>query len=297
MTSGHAIRSSHLSVHRRTEDAGQYTASNLGTSVEWADGLADAHGKMVGMRIAGVDLAAEADRTGLAILKVGERESLNAQMTIDELLLGADDHAIRNAITQAGRTGIDVPLGWPQKFVEFVSDHASGKLSAPESTDREWRRGLALRETDRYVQRAIGVWPLSVATERIAYAAMRWAGIEARLKAEDVPVVRDGSDAVYEVYPAAALKAWGLRHRGYKGKKNSEVRHELVDELSKTFPNLEWNGHRDLCIADDNALDAVLAAIIALEAYLGRCEPAPADLKSSALREGWIWVPRNDGPD
>ncbi len=297
MTSGHAIRSSPLNAHRHTEDTGQYTASKLGTSVEWADGLADAHGKMVWMRIAGVDLAAEADRTGLAILNVGERESLNAQMTIDELLLGADDHAIRNAITQAGRTGVDVPLGWPQKFVEFVSDHASGELSAPESTDREWRRGLALRETDRYVQRAIGVWPLSVATERIAYAAMRWAGIEAHLRAEGVSTARDGSGVVYEVYPAAALKAWGLQHRGYKGQKNSEVRHQLVDELSKTFPNLEWNGHRDLCVADDNALDAVLAAIIALEAYLGRCEPAPADLKSSALREGWIWVPRNDGPD
>lgn len=245
------------------------------------------------MRVAGVDLAAEANRTGLAILNVGERESLNAQMTIDELLLGADDHTIRNTITQVGRTGIDVPLGWPQRFVEFVSDHAGGSLAAPVTTDREWRRGLALRETDRSVQRCTGVWPLSVATERIAYAAMRWAGIEAHLRAEGVQVARDGSGSVYEVYPAAALKAWGLRHRGYKGHKNSELRHQLVNDLSAKFPNLEWNGYRDLCIGDDNALDAVLAAIIALEAYLGRCEPAPADLETNALREGWIWVPRD----
>ncbi len=297
MTSGHAIRSSHLSVHRHTEDAGQYTASVVGTSVERADSPVDTHGKKVGMKFAGVDLAAEADRTGLAILNFGEGESLNAQMTIDELLLGADDDAIRDTVVQAGRTGIDVPLGWPQKFVEFVSDHASGSLSAPVTTDREWRRGLALRETDRSVQRCTGVWPLSVATERIAYAAMRWAGIEAHLRAEGVSVARDGSGVVYEVYPAAALKAWGLQHRGYKGQKNSELRHQLVDDLSAKFPNLEWNGHRDLCVADDNALDAVLAAIIALEASLGRCEPAPADLKSSALREGWIWVPRIDRTD
>lgn len=249
------------------------------------------------MRVAGVDLAAEADRTGLAILRVGELEPLDAQMTIDELLLGADDHAIRNAVTQADRTGIDVPLGWPQRFVEFVSDHASGKLTAPKTTDREWRRGLALRETDRSVQRRTGVWPLSVATERIAYAAMRWAGLEARLRAEGVPIARDGSGSVYEVYPAAALKAWGLQHRGYKGQKNSEVRRQLVEDLAAKFPNLEWNGYRDLCVADDNALDAVLAAIIALAAYLGRCEPAPAGLKSSARREGWIWIPRNDWPE
>lgn len=246
------------------------------------------------MRVAGVDLATEADRTGLAILDVGEPQTINAQVTIGELRLGADDDAIRNAIAQASGTGIDVPLGWPQSFVEFVSDHASGSLPAPETTDREWRRRLALRETDRHIQRRTGVWPMSVATERIAYAAMRWAGIEARLRAESVPVARDGSGAVYEVYPAAALKVWGLRHRGYKGQKNSEVRHQLVDDLSELFPNLEWNGHRELCFADDNALDAVLAAIIALEAYLGRCEPAPADLILSALREGWIWIPRND---
>lgn len=296
MTSGHAIRSSPLNVRRRTDNTGQQTASVVGTSVERADSPVNTHGKKVGMKVAGVDLAAEADRTGLAILNVGERESLNAQMTIDELLLGADDDAIRDAIVQVGRTGIDVPLGWPQRFVEFVSDHASGHLPAPVTTDREWRRGLALRETDRSVQRCAGVWPLSVATERIAYAAMRWAGIEAHLRAEGVSVARDGSGVVYEVYPAAALKVWGLQHRGYKGQKNSEVRHQLVNDLTAKFPNLEWNGHKDFCVADDNALDAVLAAIVALEAYLGRCEPAPTELKLSTRREGWIWVPRNDWP-
>lgn len=245
------------------------------------------------MRVAGVDLAAEADRTGLAILSIDEPHALNGRIRIDDLLVGADDDAIRATIGQVDRTGIDVPLGWPQRFVEFVSAHASGKLAAPESTDREWRRGLALRATDRSIQRRTGVWPLSVATERIAYAAMRWAGIEARLRADGVPTARDGSGAVYEVYPAAALKVWAMRHRGYKGQKNCEVRHQLVDDLSAKFPNLEWNGHRDLCIGDDNALDAVLAAIIALEAYLGRCELAPAELETSALREGWIWVPRD----
>jgi len=294
MTSAPAIRLSLQSAHQRTENTGQQAASVVGSSVERVDDLVDTHGKKVGMRVAGVDLAAEANRTGLAILIVYEPHSFNRRITIDELLLGADDDSIRDTIARVDQSGIDVPLGWPQRFVEFVSDHASGNLAAPETTDREWRRGLALRETDRFVQRCTGVWPLSVATERIAYAAMRWAGIEAQLRAEGVPVARDGSGSVYEVYPAAALKAWGLRHRGYKGQKNSEVRHQLVDDLSAKFPNLEWNGHRDFCVADDNALDAVLAASIALEAYLGRCEPAPADLKSSALREGWIWVPRND---
>src|SRR5699024_12078938 len=99
------------------------------------DGIRDRN--VTGVQTCALRSAAEADRTGLAILNVGERESLNARMTIDELLLGADDDAIRDTIVQAGRTGIDVPLGWPQRFVEFVSDHASGHLSAPVTTDRE----------------------------------------------------------------------------------------------------------------------------------------------------------------
>ena len=240
MTSGHAIRSNHLNARRRTDNTGQQTASVVDTSVKRADGPVNTHGKKVGMRVAGVDLAAEADRTGLAILNVGERESLNAQMTIDELLLGADDHAIRNAITQAGRTGIDVPLGWPQKFVEFVSDHASGSLSAPVTTDREWRRGLALRETDRSVQRCTGVWPLSVATERIAYAAMRWAGIEARLRAEDVSAARDGSGVVYEVYPAAALKRGACNIVVTKGRRTQKSGTDWLTTCPRNFPT--WSG-------------------------------------------------------
>src|SRR5699024_299607 len=100
-------------------------ASVVDTSVKRADGPVNTHGKKVGMRVAGVDLAAEADRTGLAILNVGERESLNARMTIDELLLGADDDAIRDTIVQAGRTGIDVPLVPLWRSIVLWSKHAA----------------------------------------------------------------------------------------------------------------------------------------------------------------------------
>lgn len=94
------------------------------------------------------------------------------------------------------------------------------------------------------------------------------------------------------MYPAAPLHCWSLPHRGYKGKKKAAVRAELVDRLTQHWPWLDWNGHAELCSVDDNAVDAVLAAVIARDVHLGKCRPPPAELRDSARREGWIWVPQ-----
>lgn len=237
---------------------------------------------------AGVDLAAEASRTGLALLSESDGKCL-----VERLQVGADDISITDTISIAERTGVDVPFGWPDRFVELITAHSAQELHPPQSTDREWRRGNAMRATDVAVHEQTGIWPLSVATERIAYAAMRWAGIEASLRENGMRVARDGSGAILEVYPAAALKRWSLQHRGYKGTNNSASRLELVAGLSERTSYLDWNGHRDQCIEDDNALDAVLAALIAYEAFSGRCVPPPDELLTVVEREGWIWIPRS----
>ena len=121
---------------------------------------------------------------------------------------------------------------------------------------------------------------------------MRWAGIEAQLGELGLSPGRDGSGVICEVYPAAALRCWSLPHRGYKGTKNSALRADLVARLSRQLTWLDWNGHQSLCIADDNALDAVLAAVIAREVERGRCVPPPDELRDVAAREGWIWLPQ-----
>jgi hypothetical protein len=154
-----------------------------------------------------------------------------------------------------------------------------------------------MRFTDREVHRRTGLTPLSVSTDRIAHPALRWAGIEARLRDSGFGVARDGSGVVCEVYPAAALRCWSLTHRGYKGPKNAGERADLVVALSETLTWLDWNGHQDQCAADDNALDAVLAALVAREAARGRCAPPPEELREVVCREGWIWLPQADQHD
>lgn len=235
----------------------------------------------------GIDLAAEAVRTGLAVMRDD-----GGVCVIERVLVGADDENLVAEIRAAQRVGVDVPIGWPTDFIDFIRAHAEQRLPRPESTGGEWRRSLAMRTTDLVVHERTGITPLSVSTDRIARAAMRWAGIETRLRDEGIDATRDGSGLIAEVYPAAALKCWSLRHRGYKGLKNQGSRSELVEALTVRFEWLDWNGAKDLCAADDNALDAVLAAVIARDSALGRCEPPPRRLQERARREGWIWLPR-----
>lgn len=237
------------------------------------------------MRFVGIDLAADPRRTGLAVL------SGTDTATLEHVATGVEDDALIDAICGADKAGVDVPLGWPDRFVDLVAAHSRGALPAPASTGPAWRRDLAMRATDQAVHRRTGQTPLSVSTDRIAHPALRWAGLEARLRKGRVDVRRDGSGVVCEVYPAAALRCWSLAHRGYKGRDNAGPRVDLVDAMSRKF-RVDWNGHRALCEVDDNALDAVLAALVAWEVAEGRCEPPPEALREVARREGWIWLPQ-----
>jgi hypothetical protein len=101
----------------------------------------------------------------------------------------------------------------------------------------------------------------------------------------------DGGGLACEVYPAAALRTWGLPHRTYKKDAHREARVALVDALVELVPWLDLDGHRDVCLAHDDVLDALLSALVAREVHLGRTHRPPAQLRVSARREGWIHVP------
>lgn len=231
--------------------------------------------------IAGVDLASQMANTGLAVLAAG-----NVELRLEKLEVGVDDSAVIEAVVQSVKTGVDVPLGWPDGFVDLVSAHHAGH---PQQHS-DWRTDAVLRLTDRVLKENFGLRPLSVSTDRIAYPALRWSGIEAQLKSTGIDTARDGSGRICEVYPAGYLFQCGLQHRGYKGASNAHVRQKILESLHLVMSR----EHAELCAADDNALDAVLAALAAHAMATGKAYGPCEEHRRTALREGWIWMPRTD---
>jgi len=322
-------------------------------------------------RVAGVDLAAEAAGTALAVLRVepaaasatGAADATGATGTtgatgasgpaaaggatgaavvLESLLLGVDDDTIVQSTRDAQLIGIDCAFGWPVDFVEFVARHGAGPtrdaspmvaapaaapvaatvpvpvpatvaarapssaalapssaaalapLGIPATGDLAWRRRLAYRETDRVVTERTGARPLSVATDRLGMTALRCAVLLDRLAGDGRVVDRSGEhpSAVVEVYPAMALRVWGLARPGYKA--TPDARLALIADLERAAPWLQLGKHRGLMHRSADALDAVLAALVALAHARGASiRPAP-DQGERARVEGWIAIPTVD---
>jgi uncharacterized protein DUF429 len=145
--------------------------------------------------------------------------------TVTNLICGADDRVILDAISHAGKAGIDWPLGWPVDFVAFVAAHQNGEVDSPVGeTGRDWGRRFTTRLTDRAVREQIHLVPLSVAADRIGYVALRCAALLGQLARQGQPADRSGGGTVVEVYPAASLCRWGLPYRRYKSVGDSDPR-------------------------------------------------------------------------
>ncbi len=256
-------------------------------------------------RVAGVDLAAEAAGTALAVLSAG-----GGAVALESLSLGLDDDAIVRATREVELIGIDCAFGWPRDFVDFVSRHSNAAERAAavggvqpadpapalEATgDLAWRRRLAYRETDRVVTERTGARPLSVATDRLGMTALRCAVLLQRLAADLASVGRhvdrsgQNGSAVVEVYPAMALRVWGLARPGYK--QSADARRALIVDLEQAAPWLELGEHRALMTTSADALDAVLAALVALAHRRGASIPPESHQQQLAEVEGWIAIP------
>ncbi|MFI5955002.1 DUF429 domain-containing protein [Cryptosporangium sp. NPDC051539] len=242
------------------------------------------------MRTAGVDLAAEAANTAIAVLGWS-----SAGASVHQVLADVPDDVLVDVVRGADKTGIDCPLGWPDEFVTFLAAYAGGTFTPPgDVSGKDWRRKLVYRRTDEVVRARLRMIPLSVAADRIAHPALRCATVLTRLAALGVPVDRDGSGVVVEAYPAGSLNRWGLPYRRYKGPKNADARHALIDRLLERAPWLDLGRFEALCRASDHALDAVIASLTARAAALGLVEPPAPDDAAAAASEGWIAVPTGD---
>lgn len=120
---------------------------------------------------------------------------------------------------------------------------------------------------------------------------MRAAGLLAALADAGRPVDRTGGGLLVEVYPAAALRLWGLASRSYKGVSNRPALKLLVDELQGALPSLAWEEHDRACRESDDAFDAVVCALLARAASLGLTAGPPVHLTKRAASEGWIHLP------
>ncbi|MEV4106604.1 DUF429 domain-containing protein [Nonomuraea sp. NPDC049695] len=235
----------------------------------------------------GIDLAAEAVRTAVAWLDWSD-----GRARLVRVVVAADDALIVEAVMGANKAGIDCPLGWPDRFVDFVSAHRAGHVQVPEGlAGRTWRRDLALRVTDQVVHQQTGLTPLSVSADRIGHATMRCAALLAELARRGRPVDRRGGEAVVEVYPAACLKRWGLPYRGYKRAANLTELGRLVDRLLEAAPWLDLGEYEPLCRASDDATDAVVSALAARASALGLATVPTGEQAGVAATEGWIALP------
>jgi len=236
-------------------------------------------------RTAGVDLAAESKGTAMAIIAWSPGGA-----RLESLSLDVGDAQITEAAARVVKIGIDCAFGWPDEFVSFLAGHSD--LAQPQAPDggMAWRRTLAYRETDRHVRAKVGRWPLSVSTDRIGLTAMRCAGLLGRLAASGQAVDRSGrSGVVVEVYPGATLRLWKWNLRGYRA--DPEVRRGLVDQMQTDAPWLDLGEHVGLMVESTDAFDAVVAALGARAAWLGRYEKPAPEHQSRAEREGWIVLP------
>jgi hypothetical protein len=203
-----------------------------------------------------------------------------------------DDASIVDLIERCDKVGIDVPLGWPTSFVDAVARH-SVDGSWPAEYRHEDNEHLRLRATDVWVRRDLAMPPpLSVSADRIAIPAMRAAALLSRMQPR-VPL--EGTGVVVEVYPAAALRRWGLDPRGYKHKENRDRRRALLEALLGATPWLAARTeHRELCVESDDVFDSLVAALAARASAVGLVETIPLEHRATAAREGWIAVPLVD---
>ena len=81
-----------------------------------------------------------------------------------------------------------------------------------------------------------------------------------------LPLNPDGQITLLETMPGAALRDFGLPHKGYKkGKEALEKREKILDCLSNrsSVPLLNLDRFRPLCLNSDDCLDSLVAAVVA----------------------------------
>jgi predicted nuclease with RNAse H fold len=237
----------------------------------------------------GIDLASQPKRTAMALI-----DWRDGRAVVDMPVSPLSDEAALQAMHAADWVGIDAPFGWPDLMVRAVGAFADeGTWLDDGDVER-----LRFRLTDQHVHDQTGIWPLSVSSDRIALPAWRCAGL--LWKHAGYRVDRLGGDRVVEVYPGAALTLWAFQRRGYKRSGNAgrqaaqrATRERLVEEIAVRAADwLDLSAAHEACVASDDALDAVLAALVTRAMARKMTWEPPAKYLATIEKEGWIHLPK-----
>jgi len=242
----------------------------------------------------GIDLASQPKGTAACVIEWGEGGGVVTELH-DELTDAAIVALVRSK--PVSKIAIDAPFGWPIAFVEAMSIYAtSGRW--PGAREKE----LEFRATDRHVRALIGRWPLSVSTNYLSYIAFRCARLLTELASNGAAIDRTGAGSVLEVYPAAALRQWGIDSRGYKRRAGATeaarlARGEVLSALVRQLRGVAapWLHLSDAVGArfeeSDDLFDALIAALVARALEIGQCLAIPSEHAAEARAEGWIHLP------
>jgi hypothetical protein len=251
----------------------------------------------------GIDLASQPQNTALcAIAWAPDHAEIvallkgvdNGGTPLNDELLIAAMCGLWGGVAAPSKVAIDAPIGWPVDFVQAVS----GSAPWPVGIDGD-RRRLERRATDHWVHGVASKLPLSVTTDRIAYAAMRAAGVLAHFEATfNQTVDRSGmTGLVCETYPDPAIRRLGLwpataRARDSYKRSAVELRESIMQGLRRAAPWLKLStAHYEACLDSDDCLDALVCAVVARATELGLSDAPPSDLEQEAQAEGWIHLP------
>lgn len=193
--------------------------------------------------------------------------------------------------------GIDAPFGFPAAFSDAVSAMAVGR-------PRKQTGSTVWRFTEELILKKFGQKALSSITDQITNTvADRCYPLRQSLVAGNCLDLVGYSTRIFEVYPRIALRFWALsspkvlpsyRTRGPLG---NPARWTILKNLGGIAPWLRIpdSRHRDLLISSDDAVDALVSAIVARVAAQKTHPTAPAGLTQVEMQlvtqEGWIHVP------
>jgi len=225
----------------------------------------------------GIDLAAQPK--GTAVCRIIWEDN---KAKVEKPNVNLDNGTVVALCQGADKIGMDVPLGWPKDFVEFVSGHHKQEFNGQPSSQK-----FRLRATDRYVYEQTKKCPLSVSTGFLGIVSFRAAtGITPALTSPVLPD-RTGKGKITEVYPAAALVRWGFRPRP------KEETALLFDQF--TYSCQQWMQiapeAMNICRTNRDAFDALICALVARASALGLCDAIPGHIFQDACAEGWIALP------